>query len=1026
MADGSIRVKTKIDNSGVEKDLRELNALIDKGLGGETANKINRLSAQWEKLSARQSENNAKIREYKAELAELNELKSLNIASGEKSDQILAREQTEQMAVLQSKLERAEANGKGLSASMEKVGVDAGKISASLDTASTGSEKLSSGMDKTRSTIAKLGLGMAGVGTATKAVTRDTYAMGNGISSGIRKLGRYAFALFGIRSVYIGLRRLSSAWLASDAAGAQQVQANINHITNSLASVLGPVITWITDKVMILFGYIQAILKALFGWEMSVAKTSSSMGGVSSGAGKAAKGAGDTAKNLKKAEKEAKKLNKQMAGFDEMNVLEPDPVDSSTGGGGGAGGGAGGGGGGGIAMPMPEISTPDISKFTDAIDKMMEALDPFIETLKSIDFEPLIEAWDDFKDAGLDALKMIGRSFIRVMNNSVGPFIKLLVEDLVPAGLNTVTAILRKMTPIVENLLINFIEPLIHWFLLDFVPVAWYLMLDILTGIFEVAGYVINEFVSLWEEVGRDVSLKAWERLQGFLISIKESVQWAWREVRKLWDEVGRDVAMSALEMIGTIFDGLMTSVEFVIEIFKTFWDIVGKDIALVGLKLIDSIFKDLETIIEFVTDQMKSFITALEEGDPVAEVLAVTLGLVATVLGLIFGWFVLINLMNPFGWAIIAVGLLTTLVASLWYAYDNWDEIKQKASKLWQMFVDYLKYKWGEFKTFFSNKLNEIKQFFINKWEEMKKAGIDKFEELKKSVSDKIQEIKDYFTDLGKKAKEIWEAIKKSGTEKIEDIKVAFKAKIQDIKDFFTDLGKKAGEVWGNIKQVGVDKFEELKQSISDKVESVKGFFTGLETKAGEMWDGIKNKFTTMIGNIKSVFSTTWSEILRLFGQGGQIFLGLKDGIISSFKTIVNALIRGFNRIIKTPFEGLNKILRTMQNIEILGVSPFSWVSTVSIPKIPQLARGGVVNRATLAEVGEGRHSEAVIPLDQDNAGVQRIADLLASQMQGGGSNEELVNVVVNLDGNVLYEAMVKAQRDKDYRTNGRINYGY
>ena len=51
-------------------------------------------------------------------------------------------------------------------------------------------------------------------------------------------------------------------------------------------------------------------------------------------------------------------------------------------------------------------------------------------------------------------------------------------------------------------------------------------------------------------------------------------------------------------------------------------------------------------------------------------------------------------------------------------------------------------------------------------------------------------------------------------------------------------------------------------------------------------------------------------------------------------------------------------------------------------MPEIPQLAKGGIVNRPTLAEIGE-TGTEAIIPLERNKAGLKMLAKMLAEEMQ-------------------------------------------
>jgi SLT domain-containing protein len=68
----------------------------------------------------------------------------------------------------------------------------------------------------------------------------------------------------------------------------------------------------------------------------------------------------------------------------------------------------------------------------------------------------------------------------------------------------------------------------------------------------------------------------------------------------------------------------------------------------------------------------------------------------------------------------------------------------------------------------------------------------------------------------------------------------------------------------------------------------------------------------------------------------------------------------------------------------------------TISVPQIPKLAKGGIVDEATLAMIGE-RGKEAVIPLENNTAWMDILAEKLASRQKGPEK------IVLMLDGREL-----------------------
>lgn len=173
---------------------------------------------------------------------------------------------------------------------------------------------------------------------------------------------------------------------------------------------------------------------------------------------------------------------------------------------------------------------------------------------------------------------------------------------------------------------------------------------------------------------------------------------------------------------------------------------------------------------------------------------------------------------------------------------------------------------------------------------------------------------------------------------------------------------------LWGGIK-TGIDAvvgfFKTVWGTVSGWVNEnvitpVSNFFTGLWTKIKEgakgAWDGIKSVFGVVTTWFKTKFTEAWTAVKNVFSTGGKIFVGIKDGIISGFKTVVNAIIRGINKVIAVPFNGINTALTKIRDISILGFEPFkNLIKTIGVPQIPLLAKGGFIpNTGSLFMAGE------------------------------------------------------------------------
>ena len=124
---------------------------------------------------------------------------------------------------------------------------------------------------------------------------------GNSVTRGLKKLMKYAFALFSIRGTYALLNSAANRWLNSSSAAAQQLSANIDYLKFAAGSALAPVIEHLVNLVYSLLRGIQKVAYALTGVNIFAKATASSMS--------------STAKS-------AKEAAKSLAPFDELNVID--------------------------------------------------------------------------------------------------------------------------------------------------------------------------------------------------------------------------------------------------------------------------------------------------------------------------------------------------------------------------------------------------------------------------------------------------------------------------------------------------------------------------------------------------------------------------------------------------------------------------------------------------------------------------------------------------------------------------------
>lgn len=383
----------------------------------------------------------------------------------------------------------------------------------------------------------------------------------------------------------------------------------------------------------------------------------------------------------------------------------------------------------------------------------------------------------------------------------------------------------------------------------------------------------------------------------------------------------------------------------------------------------------------------------------------------------------------NPIG---IVIALVAGLVAGfivLWNkseAFRNffigmWENIKEVVAVAWESITGFFTSAWDNLTSMWSN----VTTFFSGLWDGIKGVFSSVADWINTNV---FQPIVNYFKpviDFYRTAFEIifqlaegcWILIKTAW----ENVSTWFNdTVITPVVGFFTGL-------WDGIKESASNAWEFLK-SVWNAVSSwfnttvvtpVSNFFknmwNNLKTGASNAWNGIKNAFAPVAEWFKSVFTKAWTNVKNVFSTGGKIFSGIKEGIESAFKNVVNAIIRGINKVIAIPFNAINNMLDKIRNVSIAGIEPFSkLISRFNVPQIPLLAKGGIVDGATFVAGEDGK--EAIIPLERNTGWISRVAQEIAQILETPliGLAESIKNMQVPQSQNEYnYNEVVNAFKD-------------
>jgi phage-related protein len=207
------------------------------------------------------------------------------------------------------------------------------------------------------------------------------------------------------------------------------------------------------------------------------------------------------------------------------------------------------------------------------------------------------------------------------------------------------------------------------------------------------------------------------------------------------------------------------------------------------------------------------------------------------------------------------------------------------------------------------------------------------------------------------------------------------FQGAVDIIASVFGAVGEFFSDIWTGICDIFAPATDWFGDIFSKAWTGIKNAFSGVKSFFSGIWSGIKNAFSSVTSWFKNTFSGAWTAVKNVFSTGGKIFDGIKDGIANVFKTVVNGIIGGINKVIAVPFNAINSVLQRIKGISIVGVKPFDWIQTFSVPQIPKLAKGGVLERGQVGLL-EGDGAEAVVPLERNTEWLQKVAQELYKRL--------------------------------------------
>lgn len=506
------------------------------------------------------------------------------------------------------------------------------------------------------------------------------------------------------------------------------------------------------------------------------------------------------------------------------------------------------------------------------------------------------------------------------------------------------------------------------------------LILKIFTNIFKIIGNISQGLADAWNTAGLGDSII--QHLWNIFNSILKIINEILKIVRDITKAIDWTVVLGAVNVVLGIIDGL----------FSFIADNVGRILGILSAIAGLSLFSTLAGILGTVITQIQLAVGVFSGWASLATALSGAFGILPQIFASI------VMAVNPVN---VIIGAVIATVVDLWQKSKSFRDdivsiLGNIATIVQKVFLNIvapiIDTVGGIIKDFVDTVLKPL----WNAWENVFQSIMGLLSDFLKFATPIFSTILDILGPIFKLAltvlRGVFDMVFAAIRGIIERADKTICERVNNIREFFRNLGEwmegTFGFKWKNVFETVKNAVKAFRDCMGPIISSVQVIFMGLTNF------------------ISGVFSGNWRR--AWFGVR-QIFESIVSGLSHIFKAPLNFMI-----------DGINKFLSGIGKIKIPDWVPGVGGKGFSIPRIPRLAKGGIVSASTIANIGEAG-TEAVIPLQRNTQGLDMIAEKISERLslsQNDGTGATYVIKLVLDDGRVITKMVIDNIKDYEART--------
>jgi len=506
------------------------------------------------------------------------------------------------------------------------------------------------------------------------------------------------------------------------------------------------------------------------------------------------------------------------------------------------------------------------------------------------------------------------------------------------------------------------------------------LILKIFTNIFKIIGNISQGLADAWNTAGLGDSIiqHLWNMFNSILKIINEIL----KIVRDITKAIDWTVVLGAVNVVLSIIDGLFSFIADNVGL------ILGILSAIAGL----SLFSTLAGILGTVITQIQLAVGVFSGWVSLATALSGAFGILPQIFASI------VMAVNPVN---VIIGAVIATVVDLWQKSKSFRDdivsiLGNIATIVQKVFMNIVAPVISTVAGIIKEFVNMVLKPLWNAWENVFQSIMGLLSDFLKFATPIFSTILDILGPIFKLAltllRGVFDMVFAAIRGIIERADKTICERVNNIREFFRNLGEwmegTFGFKWKNVFETVKNAVKAFRDCMGPIISSVQVIFMGLTNF------------------ISGVFSGNWRR--AWFGVR-QIFESIVSGLSHIFKAPLNFMI-----------DGINKFLSGIGKIKIPDWVPGVGGKGFSIPRIPRLAKGGIVSASTIANIGEAG-TEAVIPLQRNTQGLDMIAEKISERLslpQNDGTGATYVIKLVLDDGRVITKMVIDNIKDYEART--------